>query len=220
MQIHDQPLSQTKFIALDTETTGLSWRFCQLLEIGAVQFNLRGEATATFEQLIDPGCSIPYAATAVHGITDEMVRGMPCIRSTMPRLLEFISQEDAVLLIHNASFDLGFLRAAADLCGLRLPETPVIDTLQLCRGFLRDMRSHRLDLLAARFCGKSHADHRALGDARVLSRIVLNIIEMHSITEMSQLLERARLKTLCAPMPKPARPRLDLATSQLAPNVR
>lgn len=214
MQIADTPLSEMSFISLDTETTGLSCRYCQLLEIGALRFGISGQVHDTFEQLIDPGEHIPYAATAVHGITDEMVRGMPCIRSVMPRLVEFIQQHPSIILIHNASFDLAFLRVAADTCGLRLPEVPVIDTLALCRKLLRDMPRHRLDLLAARFCGQGRADHRALGDARVLSTVFLRMTEMHELTSTGQLLEYARLKTLCPPPPKTVRPRPSRAEAQ------
>lgn len=180
-----------------------------------MRFDVGGQIHGTFEQLIDPGEPIPYAATAVHGISDEMVRGMPCVRSTIPRLLDFIAERPSIILIHNASFDLGFLRVAADTCGLRLPEVPVIDTLSLCRKLLRDMPRHRLDLLAARFCGLGRADHRALGDARVISTVFLRMLEMHAISSTSQLLEFARLKTLCAPMPVPARPRRIRAESQV-----
>lgn len=174
------PLEEIWFLSLDTETTGLSWKSEQLVEVAAVWFRVDGEVGETFSELINPGRPIPRQATAVHGITDAMVADRPRVHQVMPRFLEFAGQREGVMLIHNAGFDLGFLRWAILRSALEQPRIPVIDTLGLCRKVLRDMNSHRLDLLAARFCGKERADHRALGDAMVVREVFTRMVKDHA----------------------------------------
>jgi DNA polymerase III epsilon subunit family exonuclease len=169
-------LSHLTFVSLDTETTGLSPRSAELVEVAAVRFRLDGQVLGRFEQLIDPCCDIPHAATAVHGITSDMVAGQPTIREVLPSFFRFIEQAD-VLLIHNASFDLGFLREAARRTTMRYPELPIFCTLALARKRIPELSSHRLDLLVSRFLGRSRADHRALGDAESLRHLFAMMVQ-------------------------------------------
>ena len=205
MRSHDlRELAGLTFISLDTETTGLSPRFAQLVEVAAVRFRLGGEVLDRFEQLVDPCCDIPYAATAVHGITNDMVAGKPTIREVLPPFFEFIESAD-VVLIHNASFDLGFLRAAAGRTTARCPLRPVFCTLALARRRIPELSSHRLDLLVSRFLSRPGADHRALGDAEALRQLFAIMVQRSpEMRSYQDLLSHARAKSFYD-MPRPVR---------------
>jgi len=109
-----QNLNTATFVVLDLETTGASPKVgAGITEIGAVKVR-GGEVIGIFESFINPEESIPSYITALTGITDEMVLHAPPIEMALPTLLEFLGHEDeTVVVAHNAPFDLGFLKAAA-----------------------------------------------------------------------------------------------------------
>ena len=108
-----QKMLTTEIVAFDLETTGISSFIDRVVEIGGVRFRL-GDANAdTFEQLVDPERDIPFEVTAIHGITNEDVKGQPLIGDVLPRFEEFIGS-DTLLVAHNATFDCSFSRS----CGL------------------------------------------------------------------------------------------------------
>jgi DNA polymerase III epsilon subunit family exonuclease len=161
-----RPLSKIEFVAFDLETTGFSPASCEIVEIGAVRFRLGDGEIAHIEQLIDPGCSIPWAATRVHGISDAMVKGKPRLCDALPRFLEFLGGPETILLAHNARFDISFLRQALIKTGAALSTRPVVDTLSLARRCVQGLPSYRLESLAAHLGLAQSAQHRALADAR------------------------------------------------------
>lgn len=159
-------------VALDTETTGLDPRAGhRVVEIGAVEMVDRLPTGRTFHVILDPERPIPPEASRIHGITDERVRGCPRFRDIVDDFLRFV--DGAVLLIHNAPFDLGFLDAELERCGRPpLPRERVIDTLELSRRLFR-WRSHSLDSLCRRFDVPldERVLHGALLDARLLVEV-------------------------------------------------
>jgi DNA polymerase III epsilon subunit family exonuclease len=164
---HDQSLSEVEFIAFDLETTGLFPVVNRIVEFGAVRFQIDGRELDTFEQLVDPECPIPPRVTGIHGITDAMVRGKPTLPLVLPAFFDFLGRSDAILLAHNASFDLGFLAFAAAKTGLALPTNPIIDTLDLARTCVRGAPSCRLEDLVVHLGLADSEDHRALSDSRL-----------------------------------------------------
>lgn len=136
------------WVAVDTETTGLSARSDRVVELGAVKFRADGTILCATNWLIHPGCTIPPRATAVHGITSEMVRQSPGFATVWLEFLSFCG--DAVLLIHNAPFDLAFWRAELKRAQLNLPSVRAIDTVPLFRRWFPDAPGHSLDVLTAR----------------------------------------------------------------------
>ena len=160
-------LSDVEFVAFDLETTGLFPISCRIVEFGAVRFTLPVGELETFEQIVDPQCPIPPDATNVHGITDAMAHGMPTVAEVLPRFLEFLGGSEAILLAHNASFDIGFLGLAMAKLRIPFPANPVIDTLDLSRKYVRGLRSHRLEEVARHFGVAENEDHRGLSDARL-----------------------------------------------------
>jgi len=174
---HPMPFStSTTFIAFDLETTGLSPAFHRIVEIGAIRFTPDGTVLSVLNQLVNPLCRIPPQATQVHGITDEMVRGMPTVEEVLPQFLNFITGSSTILLAHNASFDVGFISAALGRCGLNAPDVPVVDTVSLARWKWPRLRNHKLETVARHLRIADRTEHRALGDVDVLKAVFENLI--------------------------------------------
>lgn len=160
------------FLALDFETTGLDAGTERVVEIGAIRFSLgpggAGEE-ASLACLVDPGKPIPPRATSIHGISDSDVAGAPAFGEVAPSLLALAA--GAVIVAHNASFDLSFLDAELARIGLARPPSEAADTLALCRRAFPGRASYRLGSIAAALGIDAGAAHRALDDARTCMRL-------------------------------------------------
>lgn len=165
-----RPAAGAVFVALDTETTGLSTRRDRVIEIAAVKF--RGDETIAHRSwLVNPGTPIPEEARRVHGITDGMVSRSPDFRSVFPEFAAFVG--DAVLLAHNASFDTGILRAELRRNGLSGISNAVIDTRALFRCWYPDAGRYTAGALADYLSVPTGRLHRAEGDAGLLRALFL-----------------------------------------------
>ena len=159
------PLSEVTFVVVDLETTGGTPADCAITEIGAVKVR-GGEVLGEFQTLVDPGGPVPPFIQVLTGITTTMLVGAPPIEEVLPSFLEFA--RDAVLVAHNAPFDVGFLKAAAARTGHRWPGNRVLDTVRLARRVVTrdEAPNHKLSSLAALFGATVTPNHRALSDAR------------------------------------------------------
>jgi DNA polymerase III epsilon subunit len=138
-------LKNVTFVIFDTETTGFSPVKDRLVEIGAVKVR-NGENLGERTWLINPKRYIPYYVQQVHNITPAMVKDKPTFAEIYPEFLEFI--DGAVLVAHNAPFDVRFISAEAVRNGFDPPKNAVIDSLVLFRNWFPEARSHSLgDLL-------------------------------------------------------------------------
>ncbi len=159
-----------RMVFLDVETTGFSpGNGDRVIEIGAVATG--GLWREEFSELIGVDCTIHPGAEAVHGITPFMLKGKPGPEEVWPRFLRFV--EDAPLVAHNASFDLGFIRSELGRLGQRL-DNLVYDSLPEAQRRLPNLPNHRLETVAKHLLGGVPADcrlHRALGDARLLAKV-------------------------------------------------
>jgi len=160
----------TVFVALDLETTGLSPQYDRIVEIGAVKF-VDGRVVSTFSELVNPGIAMPPGATAINLITDEMLKGKPQLDTVLPRLLEFL--EEAVLVAHNAPFDLGFLAAALRKQGKPILAHQYVDTQPMSRKAWPGRQNYKLQSLAQELGVKALDAHRAEDDARVCMEVFL-----------------------------------------------
>ena len=188
------PLSEVTFCVVDLETTGLAADACGITEIGAVKVK-GGRVLGEFSTLVNPGEPIDPRVTRLTGITDDMVADAPSIESVLPMFLEFAS--GCTLVAHNASFDVGFLRHACDLCGTRWPRPPVIDTVVLARRLTErsEVPNRRLGTLARLFGSPVTPDHRALDDARATVTVLHGLIERasgHGVVTDADLAEFCR----------------------------
>ncbi|WP_146841385.1 DEDD exonuclease domain-containing protein [Cellulomonas composti] len=159
------PLADVTFVVVDLETTGSAPAECGITEIGAVKVR-GGQVLGEFQTLVDPGGPVPPFIQVLTGITTSMLVGAPVIEDVLPRFLEF--SHGAVLVAHNAPFDIGFLRAAAARGGYAWPGNRVLDTVRLARRVVTrdEAPNHKLGTLAALFGASVTPNHRALEDAR------------------------------------------------------
>ena len=169
----DAPLN-SDFVAFDIETTGLHADRDRITEIGAVIFR-DGQPADSFNTFVDPEMHIPEEIVRLTGITDAMVAGAPREAEALAAFLNFCG--DLPLCAHNADFDVGFLRAAADRCALEF--RPVyLDTLVLAQTLLPHLRNHKLDTVSNFLSLPDFQHHRASDDAMVCGRILARFTEM------------------------------------------
>ena len=148
-------------VVLDTETTGLSFKKCSLIEISAAKLSGR-EIVERFQTFVDPGCPIPEEITALTSITDEDVKGAPSAKEAVAALAEFVG--GLPVLAHNATFDRTFIERVPG--GTSVSDT-WIDTLALSRIALPRLSSHKLSSMAEAF-GTMKVTHRASDDVDAL----------------------------------------------------
>ncbi|GIG68982.1 DNA polymerase III subunit epsilon [Phytomonospora endophytica] len=181
-------------MVVDLETTGVASDSSAITEVGAVKVR-GGEILGEFGSLVNPGEPIDARITMLTGISDEMVRDAPSIREVLPAFLEFAA--GCVLVAHNAPFDVGFLKAAADRCGYAWPKPRVVDTVVLARRLVdRDeVPNKRLGTLARYFRATVSPNHRALADARATVDVLHALIERlgsHGVHTYEELAEFGR----------------------------
>jgi len=166
-------LRSLEIVAFDTETTGLALRRGDtVVSLGACRIvNARALASETFAQYVDPERPIPAESTAIHGITDADVAGAPLLATALEHFRHYVG--DAVLLAHNASFDmLAISQQGAEFA------MPVLDTLLISRALDEALDGHDLDSLARRYdiTFPPGTRHTALGDARVTAALWLALL--------------------------------------------
>ncbi|MDP0399518.1 DEDD exonuclease domain-containing protein [Tsukamurella strandjordii] len=172
----DPDLRDVTFVVVDLETTGGSAKGGDAItEIGAVKVR-GGEVLGEFATLVDPGRGIPPHITHLTGITTAMITDAPTIASVLPSFLEFA--HGAVLVAHNARFDIGFLKAAAAATGTPWPTPQTLCTVQLARRVLTrdEAPSVKLSEMARLFRAETTPTHRALDDARATVDVLHGLI--------------------------------------------
>jgi DNA polymerase III epsilon subunit family exonuclease len=167
-------LEHASFAVVDLETTGLSPGRSRICEIGAVRVE-RLELEATFQTFADPREPLPAAVAALTGIDERDLRGAPSPAAATRRFVEFA--RDAVVVAHNARFDLGFLDHELERATGRRYAGPVVDTVWLARTLLAGRtRSVSLASLSNFFGTGARPCHRALPDAEATAEILLRLI--------------------------------------------
>lgn len=164
-------------IVLDTETTGFDPKSGdRMVEIGAVELINHMPTGRTYHQYINPERDMPTSAFEVHGLSEEFLRDFPVFREIAQDFLDFIG--DSKLVIHNARFDVPFLNAELEWCGLpTIPMERAIDTLDIARRKFPGSPAS-LDALCRRFgIDNSHRTlHGALLDSEILAEVYLELI--------------------------------------------
>ncbi|HEY2795830.1 MAG TPA: DEDD exonuclease domain-containing protein [Micromonosporaceae bacterium] len=157
-------LRETTFVVVDLETTGGVPADCGITEIGAVKVR-GGEELGEFGTLVNPGMPLPPFITVLTGITEAMLAPAPPLELALPAFLEFA--KGAVLVAHNAPYDIGFLKASCAKFGYTWPKPRVLDTVALARRALSndEVPNRKLATLATFFRSRTPS-HRALEDAR------------------------------------------------------
>ena len=158
----------------DIETTGLDNRSCKIIEIGAVKIK-DGQVIDRMDIFVDPECPIPEKITELTSITDDMVAGAPREEEAVRAFLEFAG--DTMLIAHNANFDVGFIRVAADRHGIPFNNS-FLDTVGLSMYVNPELKRHKLDVIAKHYGLEDFHHHRASDDAETLARIFFRMVDM------------------------------------------
>ena len=178
------------YVVFDLETTGVSCSSDAVVEISAIKV-IGGEVVDEFTMLVNPGRPIPYNASAVNGITDDMVKDSPFFEEVLSDFLEFVG--DAVLVGHNIhTFDMKFLYRDAERFWGKTIGNDYIDTLQIARMYLPQLSHHKLVDLAEYYKISTDGAHRALNDCR-MNQIVFE----HLAKEMANPSEDAKAVEKC-----------------------
>ncbi len=184
---HDPDLAEVPFVALDLETTGARAGLSKITEIGAVRIEGFREVRQ-FGTLVNPMRPIPPMITHITGITQEMVADAPRIEEVLPQLMEFL--EGAVVVAHNASFDVSFLNYELHrLTGRRLGEG-AIDTLPLARALAPGLPNYRLHTVAEALGAPVEACHRALADAQAAGHVFVSLagrLQERGVTRLGEM---------------------------------
>lgn len=165
---------EDEFVVFDIETTGLDRKKEQIIEIGAVKIK-NGKQVGVFSEFIKPTVMISEFITNLTGITNEMVKDAQPVETVLPKFLEFV--KDSVLVAHNASFDVGFIKEYAEKLDLKV-ENSVLDTLSLSRAMFPELKRHKLDIVAKHLGVSLLNHHRAIDDATATAGILIKCFDL------------------------------------------
>ena len=171
------------YVVFDIETTGFSAVTDRIIEIGAVKVE-DGKITDKFSTFVNPKRPIPFRITELTSITDEMVIDSPDIETILPQFIEFIG--DAVLVAHNASFDVGFIEQNCKRQKIEADFT-YVDTVALARVLLPALNRFKLDTVAKALNISLENHHRAVDDAGCTAEIFVKFVQMLKERELTTL---------------------------------
>ncbi len=163
-----------EFVVFDIETTGFSPVNNRIIEIGAVKVS-GGEISDRFSSFVNPDVPIPFEIEKLTGINDSMVMGAPFIEEVLPEFLAFC--KDAVLVAHNANFDMSFIKENALRQNIRRQFT-YVDTVGIARILLPHQAKHTLDAVAKTMGVSLENHHRAVDDAEATAEIFVKFISL------------------------------------------
>ena len=173
----ENPMGQSfadTFVVFDLETTGFSPSKNQIIEIGAVKV-VNGSITERFSTFVNPKVPIPFEIEQLTSINDDMVLDAPTIDEILPKFMEFC--QDAVMVAHNADFDMSFIKHNCSALGLECEKT-VLDTVALSRVLLPALNRFKLDTVAKALNVSLAHHHRAVDDAACTAEIFVRLVEM------------------------------------------
>ena len=162
------------YVVFDLETTGFSPIKDKIIEIGAVKVE-RGKITERFSTFVNPKVPIPFQITQLTSITDQMVMDAPDIETVLPKFLTFVG--DAVLVAHNASFDVGFIEQNCRYQDI-IPDFTSVDTVAMARILLPTLSKFKLNVVANALHISLENHHRAVDDAGATAEIFVKFVEM------------------------------------------
>ena len=174
------------YVVFDLETTGVSPYNDEVIEISAVKAR-KGKVVEEFSQLVNPKRTIPFAASRVNNITDDMVSDVPFFDEVLRNFLKFVGED--VLVGHNIqSFDMKFIYRDCERYFHQLITNDYVDTLILAKRCFPEWRHRRLGDLADYYGISTQGAHRALADCRMNQR-VFELLSKEMNTEKKKILD-------------------------------
>nr|WP_310787665.1 PolC-type DNA polymerase III [Fusobacterium nucleatum] len=172
----DKKIDDEEFVVFDIETTGLNSHTNEIIEIGAVKIKAE-RIVDRYSQLINPGRPIPYHITEITSITDEQVANEPKIDEVIGKFVDFIG--DAVLVAHNAPFDMGFIKRDIKKYLNIDYQCSVIDTLQMARDLFPDLKKYGLGDLNKTLGLALEKHHRAVDDSQATANMFIIFLDKY-----------------------------------------
>ncbi|MFC3419689.1 PolC-type DNA polymerase III [Salinicoccus hispanicus] len=169
----DIMLETHNYVVFDVETTGLSSKYDQIIELAGVKVR-NGEIIDRFERFSNPNEPLTETIKEITGITDDMLVDAPPISEVISDFKSWVG--DAIFVAHNASFDMGFIEAAYRREGIEPYTNGVIDTLELSRAINKDFKKHGLNILAKKYNVELTQHHRAIYDAEATAYIFIKML--------------------------------------------
>ena len=175
-EMDNRPLNELIYTVFDTETTGLNPGEDEIISIGAVRIVnghlLRDES---FDQLVNPGRTLPFESIQFHGIEEHMLKNQPPVEQVLPKFDRFA--EGTVLVAHNAAFDMRMLQIK-ELSAKTKFINPVLDTMLISAIVHPAHANHNLEAIAARLGVSIIGRHTALGDAIATGELFVKLIPL------------------------------------------
>ncbi len=180
------------FVVFDLETTGFGPVHDKIIEIGAVKV-VDGKVVDTYSTFVNPMIPIPEKITELTSITNLDVSDAPLIETVLPEFLSF--SKDCILVAHNASFDVGFIRKKSEQQGIETDFT-VLDTVNMARVLLPHLNNFKLNIIAKDLGVSLESHHRAVDDAMATAEIFIHFLTMLKEKEVVTLEELNRMNQL------------------------
>ncbi|UOQ47839.1 PolC-type DNA polymerase III [Gracilibacillus caseinilyticus] len=171
----DRDLAEDTYVVFDVETTGLSAIYDTVIELAAVKIK-NGEIVDRYESFANPHHPLSETTTNLTGITDDMVKDAPEVEDVLKEFHTWMG--DAILVAHNADFDMGFLNTGFKRIGYDEASNPVIDTLELARLLFPELKNHRLNTLCKKLDIELTQHHRAIYDAEATGYLLWKFVKL------------------------------------------
>ncbi|MBL3641914.1 PolC-type DNA polymerase III [Peribacillus frigoritolerans] len=167
-------LADATYVVFDVETTGLSAVYDTIIEFAAVKIR-DGDIIDRFESFANPHHPLSNTTIELTGITDDLVENAPEVSEVLEKFKDWAG--DAILVAHNAAFDMGFLNIGYKNLGYPKASNPVLDTLELARFLYPEFKNHRLNTLCKKFDIDLTQHHRAIYDAEATGYLMLKMLK-------------------------------------------
>ena len=176
-------LLEQPWVIFDFETTGLSAKANEIIEIGALKYH-QGECIDKFHSMVKPEKGVPERITRITGIDASMVKDAPPLEDIFREFLKFI--RGSILFAHNMSFDKSFLLKACESVSFTL-NYPFYCTMKMARFILPNLERHNLDTVAEHYNISFTERHRSIGDVEVTAQLLMHMLQESELKRINEL---------------------------------